>query len=56
MPCVMWASKFNSVKFAPENGMAVLATGYIDVYPPQGKYQFYVDKLEPAGVGAAACF
>jgi exodeoxyribonuclease VII large subunit len=48
----MWASDFKSVKFSPENGMAVLATGRIDVYPPQGKYQLYVDKLEPAGVGA----
>ena len=52
LPCVMWAGKFHKVKFQPENGMAVLGTGFIDVYPPQGKYQFYVDKLEPAGVGA----
>jgi exodeoxyribonuclease VII large subunit len=52
LPCVMWASKFNKVKFQPENGMAVLATGHIDVYLPGGKYQLYVDKLEPAGVGA----
>ena len=52
LPCTMWASDFKSIKFSPENGMAVLATGRIDVYPPQGKYQLYVDKLEPAGVGA----
>jgi len=52
LPCVMWASNFRKVKFEPENGMAVLATGFIDVYEPQGKYQLYVDKLEPAGVGA----
>lgn len=52
LPCVMWASKFNKVKFQPENGMAVLATGHIDVYLPGGKYQLYVDKLEPAGIGA----
>jgi len=45
-------SKLESIKFAPENGMAVLGTGYIDVYEPHGKYQFYVEKLEPAGVGA----
>jgi exodeoxyribonuclease VII large subunit len=32
--------------------MAVLGTGFIDVYEPQGKYQFYVEKMEPAGVGA----
>jgi exodeoxyribonuclease VII large subunit len=52
LPCVMWASSFRGVKFAPEDGMAVLATGHIDVYVAGGKYQLYVDKLEPEGVGA----
>jgi len=52
LPCVMWASKFRSVNFSPEDGMAVLATGHIDVYTVGGKYQLYVDKLEPEGVGA----
>jgi len=50
--CVMWKSSFAKVKFDPANGMAVLATGHIDVYPPQGKYQLYVDKFEPEGKGA----
>jgi exodeoxyribonuclease VII large subunit len=52
LPCVMWRSNFRNVKFEPENGLAVLATGYIDVYVTGGKYQLYVDRLEPAGVGA----
>ena len=52
LPCVMWASKFKNVKFSPEDGLEVLSTGHIDVYTPGGKYQFYVDKLEPAGIGA----
>jgi exodeoxyribonuclease VII large subunit len=52
IPCTMWASKFREVKFRCENGLAVLATGHVDVYIPGGKYQFYADKLEPAGVGA----
>lgn len=52
LPCVMWASKFKNTKFTPENGMEVLATGHIDVYPPGGKYQLYVDKLQPGGTGA----
>ena len=51
IPCVMWSSKFRTVKFGCENGQAVLATGYIDVYVPGGKYQFYADKLETAGIG-----
>ena len=52
LPCVMWGSHFAKVKFRPENGLAIFATGYIDVYEPQGKYQFYVERMEPAGVGA----
>jgi exodeoxyribonuclease VII large subunit len=52
LPCVMWASSFRGVKFSPEDGMAVLAAGHIDVYMAGGKYQLYVDKLEPEGVGA----
>jgi exodeoxyribonuclease VII large subunit len=52
LPCVMWKSSFSKVKFRPENGMAVLGTGFIDVYEPQGKYQFYVERMEPAGIGA----
>jgi exodeoxyribonuclease VII large subunit len=52
LPCLMWSSDFRAVKFKPENGLAVLAKGFIDVYAPQGKYKFYAEKLEPAGVGA----
>jgi len=52
LPCVMWKSNFIKVKFKPENGLAVIAQGYIDVYPPHGKYQFYVESMIPAGIGA----
>lgn len=52
LPCVMWGSNFARVKFKPENGLAIFGTGYIDVYEPQGKYQFYIESMEPAGVGA----
>jgi len=52
LPCVMWQSGIGKLKFSPEGGMAVFATGNIDVYPPQGRYQFLVGRMEPAGVGA----
>jgi exodeoxyribonuclease VII large subunit len=52
LPCVIWKDKLRKAKFEPENGLAVIAEGYIDVYPPQGKYQFYVELMMPAGVGA----
>ncbi len=51
LTAVMWKSQFARVKFEPENGMEILATGNVDVYVPGGKYQFYVDKLAPLGVG-----
>ncbi len=52
LPCVLWKSNFSKIKFQPENGLAVIAEGYIGVYSPQGKYQFYVESMIPAGVGA----
>ncbi len=52
IPSVMWKSDAAKLKFRPENGLAVIAKGHIDVYPPQGKYQFYADSMTPAGVGA----
>ena len=52
LPCVMWKSNFDKVKFDCENGLEVAARGFIDVYPPHGRYQFMVEKLEPVGVGA----
>ncbi|TWT44137.1 Exodeoxyribonuclease 7 large subunit [Phycisphaerae bacterium RAS1] len=50
--CVMWRSSAASLKFRPEVGMQVIATGGIDVYTPRGTYQLVARKLEPRGVGA----
>ncbi|MBI9017856.1 MAG: exodeoxyribonuclease VII large subunit [Phycisphaerae bacterium] len=52
MPAVMWKSDAARLKFKPADGLSVIATGRIDIYEPQGKYQFYVNKLEPSGAGA----
>ncbi len=35
----------------PRDGDSVICHGYVSVYEPQGVYQYYVDHLEPAGVG-----
>ncbi len=48
----MWRSAASSLKFAPTDGLEVIATGNIDVYEPRGQYQLYIRKLEPRGVGA----
>ncbi|MCO6531653.1 MULTISPECIES: exodeoxyribonuclease VII large subunit [Lactobacillus] len=49
---VMFRSYFDKVKFKPEEGMKVYITGYVNVYGPQGTYQFYAEAMEPAGLGA----
>ena len=49
---VMWRSDAAKIKFEPQDGLEVIATGNVDVYEPRGQYQLYVRKLEPRGVGA----
>lgn len=50
--CVMWRSDARKLRFAPEGGLEVIATGAIEVYPPRGSYQLMVRQLEPRGMGA----
>ncbi|HXP86924.1 MAG TPA: exodeoxyribonuclease VII large subunit [Bryobacteraceae bacterium] len=40
------------LKFKPQDGIAVVARGRIDVYDARGEVQFMVDSLEPLGHGA----
>lgn len=49
---VMWKSTAASLKFRPEDGLEVVATGSIDVFENRGQYQFYIRSLEPRGTGA----
>lgn len=49
--CAMWNSMAAQLPRLPADGEQVLAFGYVSVYEPQGRYQFYVQHLEPAGVG-----
>ena len=49
---VMFRSYAERIKFLPENGMKVVARGYISLYEKTGQYQLYVNGMEPAGVGA----
>jgi exodeoxyribonuclease VII large subunit len=50
--CVAFRSAHRYWKFKPQDGMAVLARGRIDVYQARGEYQMLVENLEPQGLGA----
>ena len=47
--CTMWRSR--SLRFAPANGMQVLVTGNVTVYPPRGNYQLDCVSMRPMGLG-----
>src|SRR5215203_3157267 len=49
---VIWKTAFNRLKFKPEEGLEVIATGRITTFPGKSTYQIVVENLEPAGVGA----
>jgi exodeoxyribonuclease VII large subunit len=51
--CVLWKAAVQRLSYLPAgDGEAILAHGHVSVYEPQGQYQFYVDDLEPVGMGA----
>lgn len=49
---VIWRSSMTRLRFNLENGLKVICRGKIEIYPPQGKYQLIVSKIEPQGIGA----
>ena len=49
--CVMWRSQALVLASLPQDGEQVLAHGRISVYEARGAYQFYVDTIQPSGVG-----
>ena len=50
--CVCFRQSLRYLKFKPQDGMAVLARGHIDVYEARGEYQLLVEAIEPQGHGA----
>jgi exodeoxyribonuclease VII large subunit len=49
---VVWRTSFQRLRFKPEEGMEVIATGKLTTFPGGSKYQIVIEALEPAGVGA----
>ncbi|KAB2909806.1 MAG: exodeoxyribonuclease VII large subunit [Ignavibacteriales bacterium] len=49
--CTMWRGNNQRVSFTPRNGMQIIVTGDISVYPPRGNYQLDVQVMKNVGVG-----
>lgn len=48
---VMFRSAASKLRFAPENGLKIIATGRVSAFVRDGSYQIYVEALQPDGVG-----
>lgn len=48
---IMFAGSNRFLKFIPKNGTKVIAKGYISVFERDGQYQFYVQEMQPDGIG-----
>ncbi len=51
LPAMMWRDAARGLPFQLTHGLQVIAHGRLDVYAPQGKYQFIIDQLLPKGMG-----
>jgi exodeoxyribonuclease VII large subunit len=49
--CTMWRGFNNYVFFTPQDGMKIIVSGRLTVYPPRGSYQIDVRSMKPAGEG-----
>ncbi len=49
---VIWRGQAGALRFLPEDGIEVIATGKLTIYPGRSKYQIVVERLELAGQGA----
>jgi exodeoxyribonuclease VII large subunit len=49
---VIWRGNAATLRFRPEDGIEVVATGRLTTYPARSRYQLVVDRLEVAGQGA----
>lgn len=52
LEAVIWKGNFGRLRFRPEEGMEVIASGKLTTFPGSSKYQIVIEQLEPAGVGA----
>lgn len=49
---VMFRSSAQHITFMPQDGMKVIVMGRASLYDRDGSFQFYIDDMQPDGVGA----
>src|SRR3982075_955048 len=49
---VIWKGVHSRLRFKPQEGLEVIATGKLTTYPGSSKYQIVIEAIEPAGIGA----
>ncbi len=52
LPVAMWRSAVEQLKFALADGQMIRIYGRLGIFAKTGKFQFYADRAEPAGLGA----
>jgi len=52
LEAVIWRSTLLRLRFKPQEGLEVVATGKLTTFPNRSSYQIVVESLEPAGAGA----
>ncbi len=52
MPSVFFSRHNHGLRFELKDGLQVLAFGRLSIYEPRGQYQFYIERIEPKGIGA----
>ena len=52
LEAVIWRGVAARLKHLPEEGLEVIASGKLTIYPGSSKYQIVIDTIEPAGAGA----
>ena len=54
LSCVVWRNQWRQMSSHPSPGDRVVCRGRLGVYGPQGRYQLYVEDIQPAGLGRFA--
>jgi exodeoxyribonuclease VII large subunit len=52
LKCALFRMSARYLKFKPQDGMAAIARGRLDIYDARSEYQLIVEHLEPQGAGA----